>query len=52
MYAADFGARPSIRLMALFDRDSPAQAATYIKEANRKRKTITSAHMLETPRVH
>jgi hypothetical protein len=40
------------QMMALFDWDSSAQAATYIKEANGKRITMTSAHMLETPRVH
>jgi integrase len=40
------------QMMAIFDWDTPAQAATYIKEANRKRMTMTSAHMLEQPRVH
>ena len=46
------GGATEYQMMALFDWDTPAQAATYIKEANRKRMTMTSAHMLETPRVH
>jgi integrase len=46
------GGATEYQMMAIFDWDTPAQAATYIKEANRKRMTMTSAHMLETPRVH
>jgi site-specific recombinase XerD len=46
------GGATEYQMMAIFDWDTPAQATAYIKEANRNRMTLTSAHMLETPRVH
>jgi integrase len=48
---AELGASEA-QLMAIFDWDSPTQAAVYIREANRRRMTMNAAHMLEKPRVH
>lgn len=46
------GGATEYQMMAIFDWDTPTQATVYIKEANRKRMTMTTAHMLDTPRVH
>jgi integrase len=40
------------QMMAIFDWDTPSQAAVYIREVNRQRMTMGSAHMLEKARMH